>query len=196
MDDLTLIEAFIAGSIQGEVVLLSNPNLRSEPIFDTVQLLAKKEGIIAIARPRQEPRSTLVKQKSFYREEIHQAMLAKGFLPIGTTEKDGFNNYQHYPVPNGYQLHYTNALQLWGVWWERKSRSRLGIPMDLLIFNQGSWSPFRDLMCSDGTLYLKTLGRELILHGSDMVVWLKKLEEDASPSKPLGQHPLGLGLRR
>jgi len=190
MDDLTLIEAFIAGFIQGEVVLLSNPNLRSEPIFNTVQLLAKKEGIIAIATS-QEPRSALVKRDSFYQAEIHQIMSAKSFLPIGTTEKDGFDNYQHCPVPNGYQLHYTNALQLWGVWWGRKSRRRLGIPMDLLILNQGSWSPFRDLICSDGILYLKTLGRELILHGADMVVWLKKLEEETPVSKPLGQNALG-----
>ena len=71
MDDLTLIEAFIASFIQGEVVLLSNPNLRCEPIFGTVQLLAKKEGIIAIAKPNQEPRSALVKQDSLYWEEIH-----------------------------------------------------------------------------------------------------------------------------
>jgi len=67
----------------------------------------------------------------------------------------------------------------------------LGIPMDLLILNQGSWSPFRDLICSDGILYLKTLGRELILHGADMVVWLKKLEEETPVSKPLGQNALG-----
>lgn len=83
MNDLTLIQTFVQSFIRGEAILLSNPNLRIEPAFGTMQLLAKKEGLIATAKLADKPRCVLVKQKSSHWEPIHQTMLGK-LLPSAT----------------------------------------------------------------------------------------------------------------
>ncbi len=102
------------------------------------------------------------------------------FFPlIGEVGKEDFYGYQHRTVLNGYQMHCTDAMKLWQAWWGSSSRKkRLGIPLDLLFLNEGIWSPVADLICRNGTLYLKTWGKEVALQGSDIVVWLKKANQD------------------
>jgi len=193
MDDATLIQAFVEGLIQGKPALVSNPNLRTEPVFDAIQLIAKKEGLIATAKLTAQPRSAMVRRETFYWESIHESMVAKNFLPTGEVQTKDFYNYQQHTVPKGYEMHYTDAMQLWRAWWGRKGRSRIGIPMELLILNGGSWSPLREIICSNGSLYIKTLGRDIVIHGSETIVWLKKIvEANLAPQAP--QAPTLRGL--
>lgn len=193
MDDATLIQAFIEGLIQGNPVLVSNPNLRAEPVFDAYQLIAKKEGLIATSKLTTQPRNAMVRGETSYWESIHQFMVAKSFLPTGDVQIENFYNYQQHTVPKGYEMHYTNAMQLWRAWWSRKGSSRIGIPMELLILNRGSWSPLREIICSNGRLYIKTLGRDIVIYGSETMVWLKKIVE-ANPVPQAPQAPTLRGL--
>ena len=81
MDDIALIQTFVQNFIQGQPILLSNPNLRTEPVADTIQLLGKTEGLIVKAMLTEKPRSALVKRSSRYWELIHQALFANSFFP-------------------------------------------------------------------------------------------------------------------
>ncbi|HEY9847028.1 MAG TPA: hypothetical protein V6D03_12650, partial [Candidatus Caenarcaniphilales bacterium] len=181
MDDSAVIQAFVGHVMQGEAILLSNPNLRTESIFRTSQLLSKKEGLIATAKLTQKPRSILAKKSSAYWQLIHQAMLAKSLFPVEDLQSGGFCTYQHRTIPEGYQINCTEAMKLWRAWWGSSSRNqRLGIPLEFLLLikgsaqRQGTWYPIRAIICSNGTLYIKTLGGEVAAHGLEMVVWLHK----------------------
>lgn len=200
MDDLSLIQAFIEGFTQGEAALLSNPNLRAEPVFDTIQLLAKKEGLIATAKLTEKLYGISVKQSSSYWELIHQVMLAKSFFPVGASQKEEFYSYQHRTIPAGYELNCTTATELFQkLGWSHTRRTGLGISMDLLILCRGAssqmatWLPLKGLVCGYGALYIKTLGSEEAFKESDLVVWLKKVEKSsAATSSYAGVRP---GLR-
>lgn len=185
MDDLTLIQTFVQSFIQGEAILVSNPNLRIEPTFGTIQLLAKKEGLIATAKLADKPRSVLVKQKSSHWEPIHQTMLGESYFPVRQT--DGLDTYQHRTIPEGYQMNYTRAIELLQrTWWRSHDvrGRRLGISMDVLILTRGTWYPARDLDLNsrNGAVYIKTLGGELTLHSWEMVIWLRKKKQDSDAS--------------
>lgn len=180
MNDLALIQTFVQSFIQGKEVLLSNPSLRIEPAFGTTQLFTKKEGLIATAKLTEKPRSVLVKQKSSYWELIHQAMLGESCFPI--RQMDGLYTYQYRTIPDGYQMNCTSAMELiQRTWWRGRDRG-LGISMDVLILTRGTWYPARDLDLNprNEAIYIKTLGGELTLCGSDIVVWLKKIKQNSS----------------
>jgi PAS domain S-box-containing protein len=178
MDDITLIQTFIQNFIQGQAILLSNPNLRTEPVADTIQLLGKTEGLIVKANLNEKQRSALVKRSSRYWELIHQAMFANSFFPIGQIQGEGVYRYQHRPMPTDYQMHCTNVLELWEVWSSDKDlNQRPGLSMDFIMLKQGTWNPIRDIICSDGkTLHIKTIGDKVTIDTAEMIIWGKKVE--------------------
>jgi hypothetical protein len=55
VEDSVLIAAFVANFVQSQPLLLANANLRIEPTFDTLQLLSKKEGLLATAALAAQP---------------------------------------------------------------------------------------------------------------------------------------------
>ncbi len=186
MDDIALIQTFVQNFIQGQPILLSNPNLRTEPVADTIQLLGKTEGLIVKAMLTEKPRSALVKRSSRYWELIHQALFANSFFPIGQIQGEGVYRYQHRPIPTDYQMHCTNALDLWEVWSrDNNLNDRPGIPMDIIMLRQGTWNPIRDIICSDGkTLEIKTIGDKIAMDTAEMVIWGKKVEQGSPADSP------------
>jgi len=124
------------------------------------------------------PASATKKLQEWIRQEIidNSRFDEETFFPlIGEVRKEDFYDYQHRTVLNGYQMYCTDAMKLWQAWWMSNSRHKhLGIPLDLMFLNKGSWSPIANLICSNGILYLKTSRREVALHRSDLVIWLKK----------------------
>lgn len=180
MDDITIIEEFVDRSVQQQEILLATPKLRAETIGGANQLLSKTEGIIATTHLNSDPRNVLVKWKSSYWKSINQLMLGKNFIPV-TRHKDVFYNYQYRPTPKGYELRCASAIELWRDWWRHRSRSQgLGIPMEMLVWTRESWYPIRDVICSNGSLYIKALGNELAIYGSDILIWLEKVEQSAA----------------
>jgi len=181
IDDMALIQAFVQNFIQGQAILLSNSKLKAEPVGDTIQLTAKTEGLIVKAKLADKRRSAFVKRSSTYWELIHQAMLENSFFPIEQLDKDGLYHYQHHPIPENYQMHCTQAIELWKVWWGLRNRNYSpSIPMDYIILRRGTWYPIRDIICSRGSLYIKTIGDEDVIFGTDMLIWGKKGEEASS----------------
>lgn len=188
MDDQTLVYSFVKGFIQRQSLLLCNSNLRTEPVCGSVQLLSKKEGVLATAQMHETPLTVLVKQKTSYCSLIHTALVEASYFPLPRGMKDVCLKYQHREIPAGYEVHCTPAKELWRVCWGSGHAKRYGIPMDLLIFSQGSmqrrstWHPIKGMDSRDGRLFIKLLGGEESFGIEDLVVWLKKT--DSAPTSP------------
>ncbi len=180
MDDMALIQTFVQNFLQSQAVLLSNSKLKAEPVVDTLQLIAKSEGLIVKAKLTDKQRTALVKRSSAYWELIHQAMLENSFFPIEQLDTEDFYRYEHRPIPENYHMHCTNAMELWQEWWRLRNRIYSpSIPMDFIILRRGTWYPVRNIICSHGSLYIKTIGDEVAIYGTDMLIWGKKVEEGA-----------------
>ena len=110
-------------------------------------------------------------------ELINQALAESYYLLKGEVNSRGFYQYQYCEVPKGYEMHCTKSVLLWRTWWKyRKYTSTLRIPLELLVRKRDSWYTIRDLIISDGLLYIKTLGSEIALDSDDLVTWLSKVD--------------------
>ncbi|MDF5711585.1 MAG: hypothetical protein PUP90_28880 [Nostoc sp. S4] len=177
LSNLDLIQEFIQNSIYKKDILLSNPSLTAQTVYKTNQLSAKSEGVIAIAQISNTLCEFSIHPNSSHWELINQALAECSYLLKGEIDSRGFYQYQYCEIPKGYQMQCTKSVLLWRAWWKyRKYTSRPGIPLELLIRTRESWYPIRDLIISDGLLYIKTLGSEIALDSNDLVTWLKKIE--------------------
>ncbi|MDZ8028258.1 MAG: hypothetical protein RMY36_020520 [Nostoc sp. SerVER01] len=177
LSNLDLIREFIQNSIHKKDILLSNPSLTAQTVYKANQLSAKSEGVIAIAQISNTLCQFSISPNSSHWELINQALAEYSFLLKGEIDSRGFYQYQYCEIPKGYEMQCTKCVMLWRSWWKyRKYTSRPGIPLELLIRTRDSWYPIRDLIISDGLLYIKTLGTEIALDSNDLVTWLKKIE--------------------
>ncbi|MEH2076539.1 MAG: hypothetical protein V7K57_19430 [Nostoc sp.] len=177
LSNLDLIREFVQNSIHKKEVLLSNPALTAQTVYKTNQLTAKGEGMIATVQLSNTLSEFSISPKSSQWELINQTLAEYSYLLKGEVDSRGFYHYQFCEVPKGYEMHCTKCVLLWRAWWKyRKYTSRLGIPLELLIRKRDSWYPIRDLVISDGLLYIKTLGSEIALDSGDLVTWLSKVD--------------------
>ncbi|WP_341526149.1 hypothetical protein WKK05_26835 [Nostoc sp. UHCC 0302] len=175
--NLDIIREFVQKSIQKKEILLANSSLTAQTVYKTNQLSAKTEGIIATAQLSNAQSEFLILATSSHWELINQTLAEYNYLLKGEINSRGFYQYQYCQVPKGYQMQCTKSVMLWRAWWKyRKYALRPGIPLELLIRTRDSWYPIRDLMISDGLLYIKTLGSEIALSSEDLVTWLSKVE--------------------
>ncbi|YAF94223.1 MAG: hypothetical protein AB3A66_16610 [Nodularia sp. CChRGM 3473] len=178
LSNLDLIREFVQNSIQKKEVLLSNPFLIAQTVYNTNQMTAKTTGVIATYQLTNTISEFLIYAKSSHWEIMNQALAESSYLLKGEIDKRGFYRYQYCQVPKGYQVQCTKSVILWRAWWKyRKNALKPGIPLDLLIQKRDSWYPIRDLIISDGLLYIKTLGSEIAIHSDDLVIWLSKIED-------------------
>jgi hypothetical protein len=183
LSNLDLVRDFVHHSSQNQEVLLGNSILSSQTICRNNQLIAKKEGVIMYAHATDTQTKFLIKASSSHWELMNQVLAEYGYLLQGEIDSRGFYEYHAGKVPKGYQMHCTRSVMLWRAWWKyRKYASRIGIPMNLLIRRRDSWYPVKDLIISNGTVYIKTLGSEIALGSEDLITWLNKIEVS-----PLGE---------
>lgn len=186
LTDEGLIQRFVDGFIQGNPVLLSNPNLRTEPLFKSMQLIAGHD-VIATSYLQDPPIRVVVHHASPYSELLKEALLTENFFPLARTGQSQQYIYQYCLPPEGYTLHCSTAKELWRVCWGRGFSSHAGIPLDLLVWggassrNNENWRSLRGIDCDQGKLKLKLLGGSLAIASSDLVVWAKQKSSQPSP---------------
>lgn len=186
LDDIALIRQFV----KGETTLAANQNLRVESAFNALQLLVKRRGVIATAQLNDgKVRAILARAESEYWGLVHQVAQEHGLMPADVQDQAGWMKYECRPIPDGYQVNYTESRLLWKEWWVRSRQSpNRAIQLNLLIFvaKRQQWYPIRDIICHEGTLYIKTLVAELVLLANDSVVWLNQIVPagNAAPSEP------------
>ncbi|WP_103125046.1 hypothetical protein [Nostoc cycadae] len=179
LSNLEIIHEFVDKTIHNKDILLSNSALTAQTVYNTNQLTAKSQGVIATAQLNCALSEFLVQANSTHWESINQVLVEYSYLLKGEIDNRGFYQYKYCKVPKGYQMHCTKSVFLWRAWWRyRKNVLKGGIPLDLLIQNRDAWYPIRDLTISDGLLYIKTLGSEIAVHSEDLIIWLNKIGVD------------------
>jgi hypothetical protein len=177
--DEELIQRFIEGFIQGNSVLLSNRSLRTEPLFNSMQLMAGHD-VIATANLKDPPIQVVVNHATPYGELLQQRLLAESFYPLIRTGQPHQYVYQYCASPENYEMHCTTAKELWRVCWGRGLSVRSGIPLDLLVWSgsssrsQQNWRPLRGIDCDQGKLHIKLLGGSLSVASADPLVWARQ----------------------
>jgi len=183
LTDKELITEFVEYSLHKKQVLLSNSVLRAESVYDINQMIAKNEGIILKINFTGTKQEFLLKESSSYWSLISEALIGYNFIITGKIDKFGFYSFQHDRIPQKYQIMCTKSVVLWKMWWKHRNNTRgKVIPLELLIRKRTSWYPVRDLIISQGFIYIKTLGAELTIAQDDWVTWLKAKNLTSSPA--------------
>jgi hypothetical protein len=189
LSNLDLARTFVQTSLRNRDVLLANPDLQAQTVCGNNQLVAKKEGLIATFKLSDTPMQFLVKTGTSCWELMNQVLAEQNFLLTGEVDKNSFYSFQHCKIPKGFRMHCTKSVMLWRAWWKySRHAAQLGIPLDLFIRARNSWYPIRDLVISDGVLYIKTLGAEIEIHADDLITWLSKTQPkaEATPQQVQG----------
>lgn len=201
MSDDALIQEFVSSVLRGDNVLHANRDLRVEPVMHSLQLLSKKEGLLASVNVKKLPLVIDVRGETEYWSVIHAQLIQESYLPSTHKIYPKTFRYQYCPSPAGYQICCSNAKELWRVCWGRGFGLRHGIPLDLLVWapsahepKQNAWQALRGMDCDLGKLEIKLLGHKYTLDGQDLVVWAKNKPQESRI--PAYSHGLGLRHRR
>ncbi len=170
LNDVELIRKFI----QGDLSFLANQNLRLEPVFNSAQLLAKRGELIATAKLVGKIRAILVRQSSAYQELLNRILTEHQYLPIGINDQ-GLVEYEHSPIPSGYEANYTEVRHLWKAWRTHYSRKT---NLKILIRSNQDWLPIQKIEFGQENFFLHVLGDEKMLCVSDRIIWLSPIETE------------------
>ncbi|MBW4644628.1 MAG: hypothetical protein KME23_16835 [Goleter apudmare HA4340-LM2] len=177
LSNIDLVREFVRCSIRKQDVLLANPALQAETVYKSNQITAKTEGVIATFPLTNTAPEFSIKATSSHWDVMNEALANYSYMLTGEIDSRGYYQYQYCQLPQGYQMHCTKSVFLWRAWWKyRKYALKIGIPLELLIRRRNSWYPIKDLIISDGLLYIKTLGTEIAVHSDDLVIWLNKID--------------------
>jgi hypothetical protein len=177
LSNLELMREFVGESIQKKEVFLANSSLQAQIAYKTNQLIAKKEGVVAMSRLTDAPSEFSIHATSSYWELMNQTLADYSYIFTGERDSKGFYSYKYCSLPKGYKLHCTKSVLLWQTWWKyRKYATKLGIPLEILVQVRDSWYGVKDLNISDGLLYIQTLVSETTFHSDDLVIWLSQIE--------------------
>jgi len=168
LDDTELIRKFV----EGKLSFLANQNLRTEPAFNTEQLLAKKGELIATAKLVGKIRAVLVRQSSAYQELVNRVLVAQQYIPI-EIDAQGFVKYERCPIPSGYEANYSEFRQLWKAWRIYNSQQSNA---PLLIREGNTWLPVQKIEFAKETFFIQVPGDEKMVRISDRLIWLSPAE--------------------
>jgi hypothetical protein len=172
LDDRTIIKRFACGKKR----LVVNHNLRIDYAHNSLQLSTPPGELIAIHKIAARLHYILVKKDSKYSELIQNMITEYQFIPIdATTAKRGFMRYQKYEIPEGYNLQYSPARDLWQTWTENQRQSTVGLQLDILILARSKWYRVQEMICNEEQLDIQTRLGLISLSLKDGIAWIAKL---------------------
>ncbi len=168
---------------EGQQQAISNDNLKLEYTETSIRLSNNNGKLIGISKQVNKwQRKVLISNNSVYKSTLIKMLLAAGFIARQKSSHPEFSEYHYYQVPDGYNLKYTEIIQLWRTWWHNK-RHQLNVliaPIDLLIFLKGNWYPIKDLQPKQGSFVLLTARGEMAIEAEDYIVWIDSAESALS----------------
>ncbi len=183
MDNVALVRTFVEQIVEQKPCFLYNSELRVEPVSDALQLVASSGGLVAVSHTSDEVPQIAVRHQSPYWNMVHTVMAESGFLPTGKSRMAGFYEYQKITVPSGYQVRFTDALDILQAWCSYNNPEKVRPVMAMLILHRGHWYAIQDLTSQQGTLLIHTLKDTLKLYPLDRVIWLQKRTPHVSPAE-------------
>ncbi|WP_299491197.1 hypothetical protein [Acaryochloris sp. IP29b_bin.137] len=186
MNNIELLKVFVSSYLSGCSALESNTELRFEPIGNTLQLLAKTEGLVATAKLAGEERYSSIRYKSSFWSQLHEAMIKQKCLPVRQSNISGFYEYKPIDIPRNYIIHFTNTLDLLQTWWKHEKENKQRYLMSLLILYRGTFYPIQNLVCERGIITIQISGHRMRLNPLNMLSWLQRIEQPtlSLPSEP------------
>jgi hypothetical protein len=200
--NLTAEELEIIGYfVRGQKHSLASQGLKLEYTETSIRLSDRECKLLGISKQvNQWQRKVLISNKSVYRFAVIDALIELGFITKQKSSHPEFTEYHYYTILDGYKLNYTEAIQLWRVWWNSK-RYQLNSstsPIDVLTFSRGNWYLVRDLQPKQGDFILRTDRGEITVEPKECLVWIDRIElkqqDSSSNSSPqLNSHLLSEG---
>ena len=186
MNNIELLKVFVSSYLSGQSGFESNAELRFEPIGDTLQLLAKTEGLVATAKLSGDQRHSSIRYKSNFWSLLHEAMVLQKCLPVRQSNISGFYEYEPIDIPKNYSVHFTNSLDLLQTWWKSEKEHGQCSSMSFLVLYRGILHPIQSLVCERGIITIQISGQRMRLNPLNRVSWLKSMEHTtlSQPSKP------------
>jgi hypothetical protein len=171
---------------QGQQQAIASENIKLEYTETSIRLSNNNGKLIGISKQVNKwQRKVLIGNNSVYKSILVKTLLAAGFIARQKSSHPEFSEYHYYQVPDGYNLKYTEIIQLWRTWWHNK-RYQLNVvlmPIDLLIFLKGNWYPIKDLQPKQGSFILLTARGELAIEADEYIVWIDSAESTLDHSE-------------
>jgi hypothetical protein len=162
----------------GHKYAVSSQNLKLEYTETSIRLSNGNGKLLGISKQvNQWQRKVLISHSYACRSAIVQALIGLGFIEKQKSSHPEFTEYHHYTIPVGYKLNYTEAIQLWKVWWNNK-RYQLNTPhpsIDILTFTKADWRLVQDLQPKQGNFILRTERGEIKIEPEEYVVWIDSI---------------------
>jgi hypothetical protein len=189
LDDPTIVWRFARGKKR----LVINQNLRIDYAHNSLQLSTPNGELIAIHKVAEKLHYILIKKDSSYAEMIKNIISDCQFIPIdNATAERGFMRYQKYEIPEGYDLRYEPAAELWKTWQEERQQLADGLGLDILILARAKWYRIQQMICTDDRLDLQTRLGLISLSLRDRIAWIAKLGDVPTVTDAnLSTHPNG-----
>ncbi len=182
------LDTIIGYFVRGQQQFISSPSLKLEYTETSIRLSDGESRLVGISKQvNQWQRKVLLSNKSEYTPKIIQAAHKLGFITKQRSAHPEFSEHHYYNVPDGYQLKYTEVIELWKVWWHNK-RYQLNVPnppIDVLTFTKGKWYSIRDLQPKQGNFIIRTERGEIAIEPEDYVVWLESKSAPSNKPKSL-----------
>mgnify|MGYP000400249515 CR=1 FL=1 len=174
--NLTAEELEIIGYfVRGQKRSISSKNLKLEYTETSIRLSDCNSKLLGISKQvNQWQRKVLISNTSIYRATVVEILTDTGFITRQKSSHPEFTEYHYYQLPDGYTLNYTEAIELWKVWWNHKSYQLNSPcpPIDVLTFSKGNWYLVEDLQPSQSNFILKTVKGEIRIEPEEYVVWI------------------------
>ena len=167
--------AIVGYFARGQKHSISSQNLKLDYTETSIRLSDRDGKLIGISKQvNQWQRKVLVSNNSSYREIIIEDLVDLGLINRQKSSHPEFTEHHEYQLPDGYKLNYTEAIELWKIWWNNR-RYQLNNPrpsIDILTFSKGNWYPIDDLQPKQGAFILTTARGEIQIEPEEYVVWL------------------------
>ncbi|WP_373544084.1 hypothetical protein [Chamaesiphon sp.] len=167
--------AIVGYFARGQKHSISSQNLKLEYTETSIRLSDRDGKLIGISKQVNKwQRKVLVSNNSSYREIIIEDLIDLGLINRQKSSHPEFTEHHEYQLPDGYKLNYTEAIELWKIWWNNR-RYQLNNPrpaIDVLTFSRGNWYPIDDLQPKQGAFVLTTARGEIQIDPEEYVVWL------------------------
>ncbi len=174
--NLTAEELEIIGYfVRGQKRSISSKNLKLESTETSIRLSDCNSKLLGISKQvNQWQRKVLISNTSIYRAIVVENLTDIGFITRQKSSHPEFTEYHYFQLPDGYTLNYTEAIELWKVWWNHKryQLNNPSPPIDVMTFTKGNWYLVEDLQPSQGNFILKTVKGEIRIEPEEYVVWI------------------------
>ncbi|MGA7932313.1 MAG: hypothetical protein WCA35_01915, partial [Kovacikia sp.] len=175
MDNASIVGSFVESVLTRKSALLSNSDLRIEPVGNVLQLWSKQDGLLSSASLTNDTPLFKVKSHGCHIILLHDTLIAQQVLPTELAPVNGYYEYEPADVPKGYKLNCKDGLLFLQAWWAYQTKDAQAGTLGMLLWHDQTWHPIQYLECDRGRLKVSVWSKEILIQPEHRVVWLQKI---------------------